>query len=105
MVCQASRNLKGPVQQRPLRCSSGCQFLCGPLDVRAVYFSVPPVEFKYNQSLNRKHKAKHGECAYCGEWREITRDHIVSRSLFSKPRPGHLITVAWCYPCNKEASE
>src|ERR1700730_16699359 len=44
------------------------------------------------------------ECAYCGEWREITRDHVPSRSLFSKPRPSDLITVPSCYPCNNGVS-
>ena len=35
----------------------------------------------------------------------MTRDHIPSRSLFSKPRPNDLITVPSCYLCNKGASK
>jgi hypothetical protein len=46
-----------------------------------------------------------GMCAYCGEWLEITRDHVPPRSLFSKPRPNYLITVPSCYPCNKGFSK
>jgi hypothetical protein len=45
-------------------------------------------------------KAKCGECAYCGDNRELTKDHVPPRSLFSKPRPA-LITVPCCGPCNK----
>ena len=41
-----------------------------------------------------------GYCAYCGEWRELTRDHVPPRSLFSKPRPSNLVTVPSCYLCN-----
>ncbi len=55
--------------------------------------------------MNQKRKPQQGECAYCGEWREITRDHIPSRSLFSKPRPSDLITVPSCLPCNKGISK
>src|SRR5258708_2493605 len=46
-----------------------------------------------------------GECAYCGEWRELTRDHVPSRSLFSKPRPSDLITVPSCFSCNNGVSK
>lgn len=42
-----------------------------------------------------------GECIYCGEQRELTRDHVPPRCLFSKPRP-KLITVACCEDCNRE---
>ena len=46
-----------------------------------------------------------GECVYCGEWRELTHDHVPPRSLFSKPRPSDLITVPSCRPCNGGASK
>lgn len=46
-----------------------------------------------------------GECAYCGERRELTRDHVPPRCLFSKPRPGNLITVPSCSSCNAELSK
>jgi hypothetical protein len=41
-----------------------------------------------------------GECVYCGEQRELTRDHVPPRCLFSKPRPSDLITVPCCAHCN-----
>lgn len=41
-----------------------------------------------------------GECVYCGEQGELTRDHVPPRCLFSKPRPTDLITVPCCAPCN-----
>jgi hypothetical protein len=46
-----------------------------------------------------------GECAYCGEQRELTRDHIPPRCLFGKPRPADLITVPSCVDCNQKASK
>jgi len=43
-------------------------------------------------------------CAYCGELRELTRDHVPPRALFSRPRPGNLVTVPCCRRCNSEWS-
>jgi hypothetical protein len=43
-----------------------------------------------------------GECVYCGEQRERTRDHVPPLCLFSKPRPSDLITVPCCAYCNGE---
>src|ERR1700694_2287145 len=40
-------------------------------------------------------------CAYCGEMRQCTRDHIPPRTFFPKPRPKHLITVPCCEPCRR----
>ncbi len=48
---------------------------------------------------------RHGDCAYCGEWRELTRDHVPPRCLFSRPRPGNLVTVPCCSSCNHELSK
>ena len=45
-----------------------------------------------------------GYCAYCGEWRVMTRDHVPPRSLFGGS-PGDLITVPSCYFCNRGASK
>jgi hypothetical protein len=45
-----------------------------------------------------------GYCAYCGEWRDLTRDHVPPRSLFSG-RPDDLIAVPSCYFCNRGASK
>ncbi len=42
-------------------------------------------------------------CPYCGTIvKELTRDHIVSRSLFVQPYPDNLPTVRVCYSCNQE---
>jgi HNH endonuclease len=42
-------------------------------------------------------------CPYCGTIvKELTKDHIVSRSLFVQPYPDNLPTVRVCYPCNQE---
>jgi hypothetical protein len=46
-----------------------------------------------------------GVCVYCGEARELTRDHVPPRCLFSKPRPHDLITVPCCETCNREFSK
>lgn len=43
-----------------------------------------------------------GECVYCGEQHELTRDHVPPRCLFSKPRPNDLVTVPCCEACNRE---
>lgn len=48
---------------------------------------------------------KQGMCAYCGELRELTRDHVPPRCLFSKPRPSDLVTVPCCDSCNRELSK
>ena len=50
-------------------------------------------------------RVKRGECAYCGERRELTRDHVPPKCLFSKPRPPDLVTVPCCEPCNRELSK
>jgi hypothetical protein len=49
--------------------------------------------------------SKKEECAYCGKEGKITKDHIPPKNLFSKPRPGNLITVPSCIECNREASK
>lgn len=40
-----------------------------------------------------------GRCAYCGNTRPLTRDHIPPESFFPKPRASNLITVPCCEPC------
>lgn len=40
------------------------------------------------------------ECAYCGELREITDDHVIPECLFEHPYPPNLITVPACDDCN-----
>ena len=42
-----------------------------------------------------------GKCAYCGELRELTDDHVPPRLLLGEPYPDNLITVPACEPCNR----
>lgn len=42
-------------------------------------------------------------CPYCGTIvKKLTKDHIVSRSLFVQPYPNNLPTARVCYQCNQE---
>lgn len=50
--------------------------------------------------MKRRPKLKEGECAYCGERRELTEDHVPPQSLFGKPRPHNMIKVPSCSSCN-----
>lgn len=45
-------------------------------------------------------KPKLGNCAYCGAYGEITRDHVPPEKIFAKPRPSNLITVNACKKCH-----
>jgi hypothetical protein len=40
------------------------------------------------------------ECAYCGEIKITTKDHVVPQCLFEKPLPSNMITVEACVECN-----
>jgi hypothetical protein len=53
----------------------------------------------------KRKKRRYGLCAYCGENKEITDDHIPPKNLFSKPRPSNLITVPSCLDCNRGMSK
>jgi hypothetical protein len=64
------------------------------------------IRARYNRRVSRKRKTEMGYCAYCGEWRSMTRDHVPPRSVFCKRRgPDDLITVPSCYFCNRGASK
>jgi hypothetical protein len=41
-----------------------------------------------------------GNCAYCGDYGVLTRDHVIPRNLFSKPLPGDIPIVYACEKCN-----
>ena len=49
-----------------------------------------------------KPSEKTGECAYCGMVKQVTKDHVVPRCLFTQPYPKNLITVPACLGCNQE---
>ena len=43
-------------------------------------------------------------CYLCGSTEKLTREHVPPRGLFPKPKPGNLLTVPCCLPCNNKAS-
>ncbi len=45
-----------------------------------------------------------GICAYCGQTKPVTFDHVPPKNLFPKPRPSNLITVPICNECNRGTS-
>ncbi|MEW6131274.1 MAG: hypothetical protein AB1757_29865 [Acidobacteriota bacterium] len=55
--------------------------------------------------MARKRSRKIAECAYCGEIKEITRDHVIPVCLFKLPYPKNLITVPACHECNHAKSK
>lgn len=48
---------------------------------------------------------KVGQCVYCGEQKELTKDHVPPKCLFNKPKPNTLVTVPCCNDCNKDAQK
>lgn len=54
--------------------------------------------------MPRNGKRKIQECAYCGELKEISREHVIPLCLFSRPYPPNLITVPACDKCNNDKS-
>jgi hypothetical protein len=46
-----------------------------------------------------------GSCGYCGGRKNLSKDHIPPKSLFSTPRPNDLITVPSCKRCNEGSSK
>lgn len=51
--------------------------------------------------MRKKGDRRVGQCVYCGEEKELSRDHVPPKNLFKKPRPSDLITVESCICCNK----
>ncbi|MBL8204816.1 MAG: hypothetical protein JNM09_11355 [Blastocatellia bacterium] len=43
---------------------------------------------------------KIGICAYCGQTKPLTRDHVIPECLFEKPLPSFMVTVSACEDCN-----
>lgn len=52
--------------------------------------------------MARRRGPRTGECAYCGAFGVVTRDHVPPLNLFPEPRPANLnlITVPACKACN-----
>ncbi|MCK4349181.1 MAG: HNH endonuclease [Thermoplasmatales archaeon] len=45
------------------------------------------------------------KCAYCGKYRNTTKDHVPPQSMFGSPKPSNLITVPACKKCHKETTK
>jgi hypothetical protein len=43
-------------------------------------------------------------CIYCGQLKEVTKDHVIPKCLFTQPYPLNLVTVPACDNCNREKS-
>ncbi len=46
----------------------------------------------------------YGDCAYCGQYDKLTRDHVIPQNFFpeDQPLPGDLPKVYACVECNNE---
>ena len=53
----------------------------------------------------KKGKRKIRECVYCGEVKEVSKEHVIPKCLFIKPYPPNLITVKACDDCNNAKSQ
>jgi hypothetical protein len=56
------------------------------------------------RAMGKKGKRKVGECAYCGELRKISKEHVIPLCLFKRPYPPRMITVPACDQCNNKKS-
>lgn len=54
--------------------------------------------------MSKQRLPKTGQCVYCGSTKPLTRDHIIPKSLFSRPFPANLMTVPACFECNNRKS-
>ena len=55
--------------------------------------------------MRKQGKRRIGECAYCGNLREVSHEHVIPECLFVRPYPPNLITVPACDSCNGKKSE
>lgn len=44
------------------------------------------------------------KCVYCGQHPATTRDHVIPKSLFTRPLPTNMVTVPVCESCNHHKS-
>lgn len=54
--------------------------------------------------MGRKKKTV-GPCVYCGKITDLTKEDVIPKCLFSKPRPADLVKVPACRPCNNAKSK
>jgi hypothetical protein len=52
----------------------------------------------------KKGKIKIKICVYCSQLKEVSKDHVVPKCLFTQPYPPNLISVPACDDCNREKS-
>ena len=45
-----------------------------------------------------------GVCVYCGRTATLTKEDVIAKCLFPKPRPSDLVKVPACWPCNHAKS-
>jgi hypothetical protein len=50
--------------------------------------------------MSKRTRPRRGICAYCGETKPVTADHVPPKNLFRKPYPANLWTVPSCEDCN-----
>lgn len=55
--------------------------------------------------MSKKGQRKIGQCIYCGNVAQISKDHVIPKSLFVRPLPSNLITVPCCDSCNNNKSQ
>lgn len=48
--------------------------------------------------------SRQGFCVYCGNYGDVTSEHVIPQCLFAKPRPNNLVTVPCCRNCNSGKS-
>lgn len=53
----------------------------------------------------KKGKRKVKICVYCGQLKEVSKDHVIPKCLFIKPYPLNLISVPACDECNNAKSQ
>src|SRR5205823_6597633 len=53
----------------------------------------------YNNEIMPR-KKRLGSCAYCGQTKPITDEHVPPRCLFKNAQPNELITIPACGDCN-----
>lgn len=55
--------------------------------------------------VEKKTKRKKKICVYCGQFKEVSNDHVIPKCLFIKPYPPNLVTVKACDDCNNAKSK
>jgi hypothetical protein len=90
------------LEERFQRKWRGWSFESGPARLQCEERTEPYDAFimEMNSSIPSSLRRRRRLCAYCGQERELTRDHVPPRTLFSKPFPDNIPTVPACSPCN-----